>query len=206
MQGYIVKIIPTKSEDLILKILTPKSLRSFYRFYGARHSTIALGRKIDFDEVFSPHFLPQARNILHLFYQWEKEYERVYAWQNFVRLLERHLSEVEEVEEFYFNLLEKSALHLERQNPLRALLESYVGLLAYEGRLLRQEQDRCFLCDGVLDSHIVLAQSFLFAHPHCVSGAPMQKQAILEFLHTQKSLNLDDSDVEKLWKVLCLGF
>lgn len=206
MQGYIVKIIPTKNEDLILRILTPKSLRSFYRFYGARHSTIALGRKIDFDEVFSPHFLPQARNILHLFFKWEKEYERVYAWQKFVSLLERHLSEVEEIEEFYFNMLEKSALRLERQNPLRTLIESYVGLLAYEGRLLRQEQDRCFLCDERLDSQIVLAQSFLFSHPHCANGTLMQKEIVLEFLHTQKSLHLDDSEVEKLWKVLCMGF
>lgn len=206
MQGYILKIIPTKNEDLILRILTPKSLRSFYRFYGARHSTIALGRKIDFDEVFVPHFLPQARNILHLFYVWEKDYERVYAWQKFVGLLERHLSEVEEVEEFYFNLLQKSTLHLERQNALRVLIESYVALLAYEGRLLRQEQDRCFLCDGVLDSHIAIAQSFLFAHPHCVNGATMQKNLALEFLRTQKSLHLEESEVEKLWKVLCLGF
>ena len=206
MQGYILKIIPTKNEDLILRILTPKSLRSFYRFYGARHSTIALGRKIDFDEVFVPHFLPQARNILHLFYAWEREYERVYAWQKFVSLLERHLSEVEEIEEFYFNLLQKSALHLERQNVLRVLIESYVELLAYDGRLLRQEQDRCFLCDGALDSHIVLAQSFLFAHPYCANGTAMQKDIVLEFLHTQKSLHLEESEVEKLWKVLCLGF
>ena len=34
MQGYILKIIPTKTQDLILKILTPQSFRSFFVFRG----------------------------------------------------------------------------------------------------------------------------------------------------------------------------
>lgn len=205
MQGYILKVIPTKTQDLILKILTPQSFRSFYRFYGARHSTIGLGYKIDFEERANAHFLPQVHHILHLSFGWEREWERVYAWQRFLGLLERHLDEVYEVGEFYFELLDHSAQKIAKQNPLRVFLESYACLLAYEGRLGRWEANRCFICDSALDSSITLGRSFLFAHPHCVQGAVFDKSQILEYFDQTSTLHLEDTQVQNLWQILCLG-
>lgn len=205
MQGYILKVIPTKTQDLIVKILTSQSLRSFYRFYGARHSTIGLGYKIDFEEQANAHFLPQVRHILHLSFGWEREWERVYVWQRFLGLLERHLDEVYEVGEFYFGLLDMSAKKITKQNPFRVLLESYASLLEYEGRLGRQEENRCFICDGILESHIALGRAFLFAHPHCVQGFVFEKSQILEFFTHTSTLHLEDTQVQKLWQILCLG-
>ena len=205
MQGYILKIIPTKTQDLIVKILTPQSLRSFYRFYGARHSTIGLGYKIDFEEHPNAHFLPQVRHILHLSFGWECEWERVYVWQRFLGLLELHLDEVYEVGEFYFNLLEQNAKKIAKQNPLRVFLESYARLLEYEGRLGRQEENRCFVCDRLLESHITLGRAFLFAHPQCVHGFVFNKSQVLEFFAHASTLHLEDIEVQKLWQILCLG-
>lgn len=204
MQGYILKITPAKNEDVVLKILTPSHLSSFYRFYGARHSTIALGYKIDFEQKIEGVYLPQARNILHLAHSWEREYERVFIWQKFIQLLERHLYEVSEIEAFYYELLQKSAKKLGRQNPLRALLESYAQLLFFEGRL--REEDKCFVCEGALDSEITLGRAFLFAHTKCVQGTRFEKQKILRFLRQASTIELEDSEVEKLWQILCLGF
>lgn len=203
MQGYILKITPTKNEDLILKILTPQSLDTFYRFYGARHSTIGLGYKIDFEYKINPHFLPQPRNILHLSHIWEKKYERMYIWQRFIQLLEKHLNEIYEIEEFYYKLLESSALKLVLQNPKRVLLESYALLLAHEGRL--RLDSKCFVCEEELDSQISLGRAFLLAHPKCVHSKTYAKTTILEFLQNANTFEFEDSQIDCLWDILCLG-
>ncbi len=49
MQGYILDVKPVKDDDLIVTILTPTRVYTTYRFYGARHSNINVGYKIDFE-------------------------------------------------------------------------------------------------------------------------------------------------------------
>jgi hypothetical protein len=49
MQGFIVNINRVKEEDLIVSILTKDKLHTLYRFYGARHGSINIGFKIDFE-------------------------------------------------------------------------------------------------------------------------------------------------------------
>ena len=49
MQGYIIDIKPVKDDDLIVTILAENELLTAYRFYGARHQTINIGYKIDFE-------------------------------------------------------------------------------------------------------------------------------------------------------------
>ena len=51
MQGYIIDIKPVKDDDLIVSILTENELLTTYRFYGARHSNINIGYKIDFELI-----------------------------------------------------------------------------------------------------------------------------------------------------------
>lgn len=49
MQGYIIDIKTVKDDDLIVSILTENHVYTTYRFYGARHSNINVGYKIDFE-------------------------------------------------------------------------------------------------------------------------------------------------------------
>jgi hypothetical protein len=43
MKGFIVSLRRAKNEDLIVTLLEERALRSYYRFYGARHSILQLG-------------------------------------------------------------------------------------------------------------------------------------------------------------------
>lgn len=49
MQGYIIDIKNVKEDDLIVTVLAQEAIYTTYRFYGARHSTINIGYKIDFE-------------------------------------------------------------------------------------------------------------------------------------------------------------
>ena len=49
MQGYIINVNKARDEDVIVTILAQDNLYTLYRFYGARHSQINLGFKIDFE-------------------------------------------------------------------------------------------------------------------------------------------------------------
>ena len=49
MQGYIINLNRVKDEDLIVTIISKDSLETLYRFYGARHGTINIGFKIDYE-------------------------------------------------------------------------------------------------------------------------------------------------------------
>ena len=51
MQGYIINLNRVKDEDLIVTILSKGRLETLYRFYGARHGTINIGFKIDYETL-----------------------------------------------------------------------------------------------------------------------------------------------------------
>ncbi len=204
MQGYILHIHRVKEEDMIVHILTEHALKSTYRFYGARHSTIHIGYKIDFE----PHYnikssLPQLRNILHLAHPWNAVRERMLLWQQFVVLFYPHLKELGNLEGFYLELLDWCAARWAKQNPKRIALEAYVRLLANEGRL--HDEFKCFLCNENIDDSVSLARGFLPAHPKCLHMEGLQKKLLKEFFTTRSSLNISDEAIERLWRVLLEG-
>lgn len=203
MQGYVLRTIPLKNEDIIVHILTHHSLKRLYRFYGARHSIIHLGKKIDFEEQSNGVFISRLRNVVHLGYKWESDLSRVYVWQRFIQMLHSHLFDVYELDKFYFEMLENGAQKLKVQNPLRVALEMYAELLKFEGR--DDKGDRCFLCGEALEDGVSIGRAFLLGHPHCIKGNIFNRQDIFDFLHTQQTLHLDDEIVEKMWGVLLKG-
>ncbi|PAF43411.1 recombination protein RecO [Helicobacter sp. 11S03491-1] len=203
MQGYILNTLPVKNEDMIVHILTPTSIKRLYRFYGARHSMIHIGKKIDFEEEGGGIFLPRLRNVMHLGHHWENTLERVYVWQRFIRLLNTHLIDVYELDSFYFDMLNRGANKLSIQNPLRVALEMYAELLGFEGRDDRGRQ--CFVCGEATNHEVGLGRAFLFGHLRCIGGRAFHKDKILEFLSTKSTLHLEDKIIEGMWEVLIKG-
>ncbi len=51
------------------------------------------------------------------------------VWQNFMRLLYEHLRDVEDIDEFYYSLLELCSYKFEKQNPKRIIIEAYLDIL-----------------------------------------------------------------------------
>ncbi len=205
MQGFIISITPQKNESIILQVLTPRKIKKLYRFYGARHSIIQLGKKVDFEIEYQASFLPKMRNITPLNFSFERDLERLYIWQHFIQLLYKHCIDVEEVEEFYYKMLEFGAYKMELQNPIRVVLEMYISLLNFEGRL--PDFKECFLCSGDLGDEITLARAFLPAHSSCIDSAnpSFLRRDIAKLFTTLSSVHLDDCEVAKLYKILELG-
>ena len=205
MQGIILNIIKVKEEDLIVSVLTKKRLKTLYRFYGARHSHINLGYKIDFVPVASPKSsLSMLREVLHLGFSWQFDREKFYIWQQFCKLLYKHLKDVDELDQFYFNLLENSIHKINKQNPKRVLIEAYLELLEYEGRL--HHDLKCFICDKRIEKDAVLKRSFLVAHNSCLMGKRFNIIMIGELFNTKSTLLLENHEVEALWEILTEGF
>ncbi len=205
MQGYILNINKVKDEDLIVTILTEKKLKTLYRFYGARHATINLGYKIDFEAIpSSKSTISMLREVLPLSAKWMLESQRFFIWQKFIKLMFKHLKDVTDLDPFYFHLLEESSIMIAKQNPQRVMIESYLQLLSHEGRL--HDDFRCFICDEEVDKHVVLARSFLPAHQSCVYGLELEKKKIQTLFETCSTLFLDNHEVEHLWNLLQEGF
>ncbi len=204
MQGYIIRIHPCKDEDLIVNILTKDAVVNAYRFYGARHSTINLGYKIDAELISSVKSnMPQLRNVMHLAYSWQHENHRMLIWQNFIQLFYNHLKDIEDIDEFYFELLESISKPMAKQNPKRVCVEAYLKLLEFEGRL--HTNPVCFLCENTIQTqNLSLARSFLPAHDFCISSKTMPWG--LSFLQTKSSMLLSNDDIETLWRILLEGF
>jgi hypothetical protein len=205
VQGYIINVNKARDEDVIVTILSQQNLYTLYRFYGARHGQINLGFKIDFeteDSVKSS--FSRLRDVIHLGYPWMNDRARLFIWQQFTALFHKHLQESEELDPFYFQLLEDAAAIWDKQNPKRIAIESYVKLLAFEGRL--HEEMICFFCDGVIKKDITLIRAFLPAHAACTHAIPIDITAIKELFKTGSSLFLDDKAIERIWYVLLEGF
>lgn len=204
MQGYILKVTKVKDEDLIVEILTPHSIIKAYRFYGARHSKITQGYKIDFELNESINFLPNLVNTMHLGFSWLLDREKLMYWQGFIRLLHSHLKELNDLENIYFDTLDECANKISLQNPKRLFLESYVKILEFEGRL--PNLNFCFLCDSeITQPKIALARAFLPAHEKCLNKNGFKNRDILEFLSTASTINLEDNEVDELYQILTLG-
>ena len=204
MQGYILKVTKVKDEDCIVAILTRESLVKAYRFYGARHSHITQGYKIDFELIGSLNFLPRISGALHLGFAWLLKREKLLFWQQFIRLFHAHLKDAEFIDEFYFNLLENAAVKFDKQNPKRIIIESYLQILEFEGRL--HSEPICFVCYDEIKDRVAFGRAFLPAHDFCVGFDGFLLSEIKELFSTKKTTNLDDDTINSLYNIVLQGF
>ncbi len=204
MQGYIININRVKDEDLIVTILTQNYLYTVYRFYGARHGTINLGFKIDFElQASLKSSIKRLKDVMHLSFSWMYNHDKLRCWQRFIALFYNHLKQIREIDIFYFNLIDEAATKLEKQNVKRVAIEAYVKLLRFEGRL--HVDNICFLCSKKLGNDIAIIRAFLPTHPACSNKLYINNIAINELLQNQSSFFLTDDEISILWSILLEG-
>lgn len=204
MEGFIVNLNRVKEEDLIVSVISKKSLDTLYRFYGARHGVINLGFKIDYEkELSGKSSIGRLKDVIHIGFPWINDYKLLRLWQDFSALFYKHLKELEEIEIFYFELLEESSKKWHKQNPKRVAIESYIKLLVHEGRL---HQDKfCFLCSREIKTEISLIRAFIPTHPTCSHSIGLNNKGLKELLENNTTLYLSDIEVENLWHVVLEG-
>jgi recombinational DNA repair protein (RecF pathway) len=203
MQGYIIDTKTVKDDDLIVTILCENELITSYRFYGARHSNINIGYKIDFELEKTKSSIPRLKDVMQLGFPWILNTQKMYAWQRYLKLFFSHLKELEELEPFYFFLLDNLVLKIEKQNVLRAILESYLLLLEHEGRL--HTDFECLICEVEINSNLSILRGFLPVHKECIKGKVFDYKKIKELFLSKKTINLKDEEVENLFEILLFG-
>ena len=203
MQGYIIDIKPVKDDDLIVTILTENELLTTYRFYGARHSNINIGYKIDFELETTKSSIARLKDVIQLGFPWILDNEKMYCWQRFIKLFYPHLKDIEELDPFYFYLLDNLVHVMIKQNALRAIGESYVSLLEYEGRLHTDYE--CLLCEIEIEDSISLVRGFLPVHSKCTFSKIYEIKKIKELFEEKSMINFKDEEVEYLWNILLQG-
>jgi len=204
MQGYIININNVKDEDLIVSVLTQNNFYTTYRFYGARHSIINIGFKIDFElESNMKSNIPRLKDVLQISYPWIMDSAKLYCWQRFLKLFYPHLKDVEGIDPFYFNLLDELAHKMVKQNPKRAIIESYIKLCEYEGRLHLQYE--CLLCEEEIFDDISLVRGFQPTHKKCSYSKPFKLYQIKELFEEQSLLSFNEEEIEYLWHILLQG-
>lgn len=186
-------------------MITATEIRTYYRFFGARHSILQLGNLVDFEvEGEDGRFMPRLRSLSHIGFPWIFDKNKLLMWHNFIQKFEPHLRDAEELETFYYDLLLRAAKRWDKQNPKRVVVESYITLLDYEGRLYVQEN--CFICEQRIEEDIALMQAFKPAHPSCIYSPTLPTKKILDFFENKKTVFLDDYEVDYLYTVVMKGF
>jgi len=204
LQGYIINLNKVKEEDLIVTILSDGSLETLYRFYGARHGTINIGFKIDYEiEPSAKSTIGRLKDVVHIGYPWINDYSLLRLWQDFTKLFFKHLKDAEELGSFYFELLENASKQWHKQNPKRVAVESYVKLLEHEGRLHKELY--CFLCSKEIHGDISLLRAYLPTHFNCSHTMSINALALKELYKNKSSLFLNDKEIDRLWSVLLEG-
>ncbi len=204
MQGYIINLNKVKDEDLIVTILSKGSLDTLYRFYGARHGTINIGFKIDYEkEPSSKSTISRLKDVIHVGFNWINDYKLLRLWQDFLTLFHKHLKDAEDIGYFYFELIESASQEWNKQNPKRVAIEAYVKILEHEGRL--HKEHNCFLCSMPIKENISLIRAYLPTHQECTHTLSINKKALNELLENKSSLFLDDKEVDRLWNLLLEG-
>lgn len=203
MQGFILKVTKIRDEDCIVHVLSENMLIKCYRFYGVRHSSITQGYKIDFELENNIKFLPRLKDVMHLGFLWLNDRKKLIIWQQFIRLFYGHLKDAEIIDKFYFDILQNCTKKISKQNPKRVILESYIQILEFEGRLHKEEF--CFLCENHIEDKIALVRAFLPAHEKCVHKNGFDSKKIWKLFKTKKSIELDDDEVQRLYAIILEG-
>ena len=204
MQGYIINLNKVKDEDLIVTIVSKGNLQTLYRFYGARHGTINIGFKIDYEiEESAKSTIHRLKDVIHIGFKWINDYTKLRLWQDFLALFHKHLKDAEDIGDFYFDLIENASKEWNKQNPKRVAIEAYVKLLAHEGRL--HTEKICFLCANKIEGEISLIRAFLPTHKECTYTLGINANALDELFDNKSSLFLNDEEVDRLWLVLLEG-
>ncbi len=205
MQGFIININRVKDEDLIVTILCTDKIITTYRFYGARHSTVHLGYKIDFElQTSYKSTIPQLRSVLHLGFKWNILREKMYLWQQFIKLFYNHLKDINEIDNFYIDLLNEASYKWEKQNSKRVAIESYIKLLEFEGRL--HNDFICFECEKMIEKDVSLLRAFLPAHKECIYKESFKHLHVKELFQNKSTIFFEDKEIDKLWNILLEGF
>ncbi|MCF6340917.1 MAG: recombination protein RecO [Sulfurimonas sp.] len=204
MQGFILNLNKVRDEDLIVTILSKSNLDILYRFYGARHGVINLGFKIDFEKEDSvKSTISRLKDVIHIGFKWINNNKQLRTWQDFLALFYKHLKDTQELDDFYFNLLESASQNWDKQNPKRVAIESYVKLLEHEGRL--HSTLECFLCSKPIKNNVSLIRAYLPTHKECTNTFSIKKEAFNELFQNKSTLFLNDKEVDRLWYVLLEG-
>jgi len=204
MQGYIINLNKVKDEDLIVNILSKNSLETLYRFYGARHGTINIGFKIDYEiEPSSKSTIGRLKDVIHIGYPWINDYQLLRLWQDFLSLFYKHLKDAHDFGSFYFDLIENASKEWSKQNPKRVGIESYVKILENEGRL--HKDFHCFLCSKPILKDVSLIRAYLPTHPNCTHTLAISQSALIELYNNKSTLFLNDKEVDRLWSILLEG-
>ncbi|MEA2100592.1 MAG: recombination protein RecO [Campylobacterota bacterium] len=204
MQGYIINLNKVKEEDLIVTIISKESLDTLYRFYGARHGTINIGFKIDYEkEQSAKSTISRLKDVIHIGFKWINDYKLLRVWQDFLGLFYKHLKDAEELGDFYFQLIDNASKEWDKQNPKRVAIESYVKLLEHEGRL--HTETICFLCSRHINDDISLIRAFLPTHTKCSHTLSINQEALKELYVNKSTMFMNDKEVERLWNILLEG-
>ena len=204
MQGFIINLNKVKEEDLIVTIISKDNLQTLYRFYGARHGTINIGFKIDYEiEESAKSTIHRLKDVIHIGFSWLNDYKLLRLWQDFLSLFYKHLRDAEDIGDFYFDLLNNASIQWGKQNPKRVAIESYVKILAHEGRLHTEKE--CFLCASSITQDISLIRGFLPTHQTCSHTLPINRLGLKELYKNRSSLFLNDKEIDRLWIILLEG-
>ena len=204
MRGFVINIRKVKNEDVIVTVLSSESVKSYWRFYGARHSILQIGNLIDFEVNESKKgFMPNMRSLSQHPFPWLFWSNHLIVWQNFIKLFEPHLQDTTEIESFYFDLLIQSAKKWDKQNPKRLAVEAYIKLLNQEGRVYNN--GFCHICEELLDEQIGLMRAFIPAHAYCIYSSTLNKQEIFQLFKSSSTIHLNDTTVDTLYQILLKG-
>ena len=193
MQGYIIDIKAVKDDDLIVSILAENEVLTTYRFYGARHSNINIGYKIDFELENTKSSIPKLKDVIQLGFPWILDNEKMYC----------SLKDIEGIDSFYFYTLENLVHIMIKQNALRAICESYISLLEYEGRL--HSDFECLICESPISQDVSLVRGFMPTHAKCTYSRAFDIKKMEELFEKKKLISFNDEEVEYLWDILLQG-
>lgn len=202
MQGYILNTQKVREEDLLVRVLTPTHIHMLYRFYGRRHSIIHLGNKIDFVIQNDIHEIKKLREPMHLAFSWERDTQKRYYWQQYLKLLNTHLQDISLLDTFYYEHLELGAKWLLKESPKRCILNLYARLLSFEGR--NNSLQNCLICGKPIVGDRVLGRGIVCGHQECMQGEVFAQYPIEQWLDFNGEF-LNDEEVDRLFNLLQKG-
>ncbi|MBZ7987352.1 recombination protein RecO [Campylobacter canadensis] len=200
MQGIILNTKTINFKDLIVSILTKDSYLKCYRFYGVKHSIVSIGNYIDFELSKRAMFLPILHSTMQYYCKWQNDYLKLKYWIDYCAFLHRILQQNGSCDEIYFKQSLSLMTKLNSQDAKRAILDSIISILDYEGML--QREYFCSLCEKELTNYVSLDENYMLYCSSCKKDKLINFDKVKKLFLLKSSAFFSDEEIDDFLELL----
>jgi hypothetical protein len=72
-------------------------------------------------------------------------------------------------------------------------------------KLYSIQNQKCFICEELIENQVSLMQAFRIAHPHCIYTPALPAKKVFDMFVSKKTVFMDNSEIDYMYDIIMRG-